>query len=186
MWPAPPHFVQTVVFVMLRGSVLCHGRKILREERKKKKKNTRWWASNIYNIYSPAAQEICIKSLTCYHPLSECHWVVPAPSAASFSGRSGLQGSQCPAWGYYESVDKKKALNFYNVSRVWQTLIFIKGFSDARINSENLFWLPSRDASIRYSVSVPAPIRSSSDGSGIGQMRPIQIRYCAYTIRCYC
>lgn len=29
MWPAPPHLVQTVVLVMLRVSVLCHGRRIL-------------------------------------------------------------------------------------------------------------------------------------------------------------
>ncbi len=42
----------------------------------------------------------------------------------------------------------------------------------------------SRDASIRYSVSVP--ILAFSAGSDIGQTIPIQIRYCAYTILCYC
>ncbi len=49
-----------------------------------------------------------------------------------------------------------------------------------------IFGFSIRDAPIRYSVSVSAPIRSFSAGSGIDQMRPIQIRYCAYTILCYC
>ncbi len=43
-----------------------------------------------------------------------------------------------------------------------------------------------RDASIRYSVSVLAPIRSFSADRGIGETRPIQIRYCVYTILSYC
>lgn len=30
MWPAPPHLVQRVVLVMLRGSVFCQGRRILK------------------------------------------------------------------------------------------------------------------------------------------------------------
>lgn len=32
MCPAPPHLVHTVVLVMLRVSVLCHGLRILRED----------------------------------------------------------------------------------------------------------------------------------------------------------
>lgn len=33
MWPAPPHLVHRVVLVMLRGSVFCQGRRILRTRR---------------------------------------------------------------------------------------------------------------------------------------------------------
>lgn len=33
MWPAPPHLVQRVVFVMLRGSEFCQGRRILQRQR---------------------------------------------------------------------------------------------------------------------------------------------------------
>ncbi len=43
-----------------------------------------------------------------------------------------------------------------------------------------------RDAPIRYSVLVSALILAFSAGSGIGQTRPIQIHYSAYTILCYC
>lgn len=36
MWPAPPHFVQRVVLVMLRGSVFCHGRRILQTQERQR------------------------------------------------------------------------------------------------------------------------------------------------------
>lgn len=94
MWPAPPHFVQRVVLVMLRGSVFCHGRRILQ------------WRSDAFSqVYTPLLRDNPLCTLnsnaadaagapTCCHLPWESRWAWPALSAASSGGRSDPRGSQ--------------------------------------------------------------------------------------------
>lgn len=99
MWPAPPHFVQRVVLVMLRGSVFCHGRRILQ---------TQWRSDALSQVYwnsTPLLRDNPLCTLnsnatnaadapTCCHLPWESRWAWPALSAASSGGRSDPRESR--------------------------------------------------------------------------------------------
>ncbi len=74
----------------------------------------------------------------------------------------------------------------HNIWIIFSLLILTYNFQHPFPDFEALKCVVTRDASIRYLVSVSAPILACSAKSDIGHTRQIQIRYCAYTILCYC
>ncbi len=106
-----------------------------------------------------------------------------------------LYGIEMWVWGADFQWDFSISLimytHFYAYGR--QLIVFVvffpkatfpKQLPNAGVPKKRFIQVWIRDASIRYSVSVSAPILAFFVASGIGQTRPMQIQYCAYT-RCY-
>ncbi len=120
--------------------------------------------------------------------MSTCCWGLPKPKYEPFitHNRGTLR--------YFRKENKNKWIQQFvssacNVCTRIRCLRFDLNINNVYVCILHMLFtyvILSRDASIRYSVSVSAPILAFSNGSGIGQTIPIQIRYCAYTILCYC